>query len=1453
MKTQNLRLFLLLVLCTCNFWQNSAQSGTLIYSGQDAFNVPRATYTNSYPVSGTFPYALNFSNDGLRVFMMRGNNGTIVQYDLATPYAISQTTFSGSWSLGSSLTEFEFSLDGTTLFVSSTSGFNDRVRVFPLSTPFDIGTVGSQQSNTGFADISSLRDLTFSQNGLKLFLLGSSGSEKGVAEYDLPSPYDVRNRIFIQRMSLPNNFTPQGIKFDIQGIRLFVSGSTISFGSGDNAVITYDLSLPYQLSSATRDILLDLDINLNTSNLSGFDISKSGDALFIFHPQAKEIDRYDMALDDYNEDITSDNGTLVNDGSPMVIFLYENTFQDTDNDDILDIGTEVIMPNVPIGLTPQITLSNNDTRATLNFTGMAPDHKDIHDVNNIQFSFTNSAFVNGTAAQVVNSGSIVPYNSDIGINFSSIGTGTNGSFIYPVGEFARIEGGDTQVVQVQLRDESGTNLNTPDVSVTFSVSGSAVISGSANVVTNAQGIASIVISNTVQETVDITATVNHDNILTTPEIAVVNGSPAQVTFISGGVAPGGIFNSLSLWLKANDGVFTDRNNTEAGTVLASDGELAQSWKDFSGVRTNDATSIDPTSNGTLYRDDATQNVNFNPVLSFTNTGQNTLTLGNDYIYAHKEGLSLIVVSSPRSTVSRTILGFGTKSETRYSLIQGRLSTTLETPTGSGGKPYTVTTPAISDPFAPESNPFITSGIIDFESDQSIYIQGKKSGEEPITLSQITSNEIDEGPLKSTSSGPFTIGGFSNESNIINYSGTISEIIVYNDDIDAISSTARQQIESYLALKYGITLDGSVNNYLNASGASIFDLDDGANGGIADDGTADWYDVFGIGNETAQALDQQISKSGNEGSILTLSTDTNFTDTNGSHTSLLDGQFLVIGNNGAPATLQTTEMDISRYRDRVSREWKVANTGNVTNANLKFDGYGDDYVLLSSTTGDFSSGNTELGRLSSTGEIMGVALGDATFFTLAFKIEVGIEFELATASDLEDDGGNLPNLLIEGTLPVDTAIDILVNNAGTATIGTDYTLGGATGTLPQTISVIIPAGVYTATNPISMGSLALADGVTPINFSILPDLFIENDETINITLSNPSGALVLKEVADGTFIDTHTYTISNDDIPEFYIYKLTDGIERNIGVTTNVGFNVSIRGGLSNDSGSPITGDISFSGTATEGTDYNTGPTSFSIASAGAFGGGIGASISIPVIEDLLIEGNETVIATISNVSIGSIDINTANAIIRDDDVISVHTTGSFIRSNDESAIANGLDTEAITVQLRNAVGNNLPISGVQVTFQVTGNAVLSSNTALTDINGQAIITITNTVAETVDVTATIDDDNDGGTTPEVAVVRGSPAEVNFVPGVPDPTNTNTTITATSPVTADGIATSTITVQLADTNGNPLTSSGGTVVLSSTGSAIISAVTDNNDGTYTATATNLVAETVTITGTLDGTD
>ena len=88
--------------------------------------------------------------------------------------------------------------------------------------------------------------------------------------------------------------------------------------------------------------------------------------------------------------------------------------------------------------------------------------------------------------------------------------------------------------------------------------------------------------------------------------------------------------------------------------------------------------------------------------------------------------------------------------------------------------------------------------------------------------------------------------------------------------------------------------------------------------------------------------------------------------------------------------------------------------------------------------------------------------------------------------------------------------------------------------------------------------------------------------------------------------------------------------------------------------------------------------------------------------------------------------------------------------------------------------------------------------------------------------------------------------------VPTASALNSTISASpSAISADGASTSTVTVQAEDAYGNNLTTGGATVNLS-TSLGRLGPVTDNGDGTYSATLTSSTAPgTATVTGTING--
>jgi adhesin/invasin len=119
------------------------------------------------------------------------------------------------------------------------------------------------------------------------------------------------------------------------------------------------------------------------------------------------------------------------------------------------------------------------------------------------------------------------------------------------------------------------------------------------------------------------------------------------------------------------------------------------------------------------------------------------------------------------------------------------------------------------------------------------------------------------------------------------------------------------------------------------------------------------------------------------------------------------------------------------------------------------------------------------------------------------------------------------------------------------------------------------------------------------------------------------------------------------------------------------------------------------------------------------------------------------------------------------------------------------------------------------------------------------LTPSGTVSNGVDVTSSY----------EITFVAVSTGVIG--PGPADVTTSE--VKATPPnVTANGVDTTTITVTLRDAFGNALIASGGTVALSADGGSI-GTVTDNGNGTYTATYTSDTSPgDVTVSATLDGT-
>ena len=148
-------------------------------------------------------------------------------------------------------------------------------------------------------------------------------------------------------------------------------------------------------------------------------------------------------------------------------------------------------------------------------------------------------------------------------------------------------------------------------------------------------------------------------------------------------------------------------------------------------------------------------------------------------------------------------------------------------------------------------------------------------------------------------------------------GSIAEIVGY---AGTLTTTEREQIQTYLAIKYGITVS---NDYLASDASTIWDAT--ANASYHND-------VAGIGRDDASDLNQKQSDS----DIISIALGTKVVDNaSNSNTFTDDLSFLLTGHDGTAIT-ETDVMFGSSEAKLLDRTWFVQQTGTNELVELQFD-------------------------------------------------------------------------------------------------------------------------------------------------------------------------------------------------------------------------------------------------------------------------------------------------------------------------------------------------------------------------------------------------------------------------------------------------------------------------------------------------------------------------------------
>jgi len=196
-------------------------------------------------------------------------------------------------------------------------------------------------------------------------------------------------------------------------------------------------------------------------------------------------------------------------------------------------------------------------------------------------------------------------------------------------------------------------------------------------------------------------------------------------------------------------------------------------------------------------------------------------------------------------------------------------------------------------------------------------------------------------------------------------GEIAEIMVYTS---VPSSIRQQQIQSYLAIKYGVTLDMTDNDASITEGDYI--LED-LTTVVWDESSSSTYhnDVAGIGRDDNMLLTQKQSKSINSDAVITIGL-SSIAANNSSNSGAINSNksFLVWGNNNATLTNSSTKTLICAPEVQLDRVWKIIETGTIGTVQI---------AMTEATVGSFNI-NTVL-NTTNTIKVLKVA-DDATFTT-----------------------------------------------------------------------------------------------------------------------------------------------------------------------------------------------------------------------------------------------------------------------------------------------------------------------------------------------------------------------------------------------------------------------------------------------------------------------------------------
>ncbi len=249
---------------------------------------------------GDAPAGIQFSNDGLHMFVLESSENDITRYTTITPFDFANTTsdinsditrdFESSVPMSVLATDLEFSNDGRTMILMDL--FSGLFYEYALDAPYVLDPRTQVNTHTPANLVGAPNGFTISSDGTKLFIVeGTTPVSSRVHEHTLAIPFSVSDVTYDRSLNLGSNpATPQDVAFYNSTAMLIVGP--------DGALHEYAVdssSISYSGISQT----------IPTVGPSSMAVADNGLHLFVLDDTMDDIFRYSVVSGSFTTEIDS--------------------------------------------------------------------------------------------------------------------------------------------------------------------------------------------------------------------------------------------------------------------------------------------------------------------------------------------------------------------------------------------------------------------------------------------------------------------------------------------------------------------------------------------------------------------------------------------------------------------------------------------------------------------------------------------------------------------------------------------------------------------------------------------------------------------------------------------------------------------------------------------------------------------------------------------------------------------------------------------------------------------------------------------------------------------------------------------------------------------------------------------------------------------------------------------